>query len=318
MEHSLLYSLSSESKKIPLITTKIRAALELMRPANIITAFADILAGFAAAGGVMMFADGAFVVTPGAVGWLLLSTFGLYGGGVVFNDVFDAELDAKERPERAIPSGRFSLQGAVFLGAILLLSGIGFAFFVNETAGFLAVAIALCALFYDAKAKHSVLWGPLFMGLCRGGNLLLGCAVVPALLPQLWFLALLPLAYIGSITLISRGEVGGGSKRSGYLALGLVILVIGGLVALAFLPDFSLIPSAGFILLFAAVVVPAFLYAARRPEAEQIRKAVKRGVISLVLMNSALAAGFAGLFSGLIILMLFALSIMISKMFAVT
>lgn len=77
---------------------KIRAFLELMRPANIVTAFADILAGFAVAGGVISFTGETSLITPDGLGWLLLSTFGLYGGGVVFNDVFDAELDAKERP----------------------------------------------------------------------------------------------------------------------------------------------------------------------------------------------------------------------------
>ena len=29
---------------------------------------------------------------------------------MVLNDVFDAEVDARERPERPIPSGRVSLQ----------------------------------------------------------------------------------------------------------------------------------------------------------------------------------------------------------------
>src|SRR5690625_7929872 len=87
---------------------KARAALELMRPANIITAFADILAGFAAAGGVLALTSSGFDLEPDGVGWLLLATFGLYGGGIVFNDVFDASIDAEERPERAIPSGRIS------------------------------------------------------------------------------------------------------------------------------------------------------------------------------------------------------------------
>ena len=32
----------------------------------------------------------------------------LYAAGMVLNDAFDAELDARERPERPIPSGRIS------------------------------------------------------------------------------------------------------------------------------------------------------------------------------------------------------------------
>ena len=72
--------------------------LRLTRPANIVTAIADILAGVAISG----FLRDGHDYTP--VLWLVLSTVGLYGGGVVFNDVFDAKLDAVERPERPIPS----------------------------------------------------------------------------------------------------------------------------------------------------------------------------------------------------------------------
>src|SRR5699024_7457278 len=92
--------------------TQLRAYGELMRPANIVTAFADILAGFAAVGGAIAVSGWSLSADPAGLGWLLLSTFGLYGGGVVLNDVFDADLDATERPERAIPSGRVSRKGA--------------------------------------------------------------------------------------------------------------------------------------------------------------------------------------------------------------
>lgn len=168
---------------------KIRAYLELMRPANIVTAFADILAGFAVAGGAINFSGEAALFSPEGLGWLLLSTFGLYGGGVVFNDVFDAELDSQERPERAIPSGRVSKLQASILGTLLHLVGVITAFQVNQTAGFIAIAIAIMTIIYDSKAKHSVIFGPLFMGLCRGGNLLIGVSIVPGMLFQSWFLA---------------------------------------------------------------------------------------------------------------------------------
>src|SRR5690349_14326443 len=69
--------------------------LQLMRPANVVTANADVLAGFAAA-------SGGWSKLP----WLLAATCGLYAGGVVLNDVFDSALDQSERPERPIPSGR--------------------------------------------------------------------------------------------------------------------------------------------------------------------------------------------------------------------
>lgn len=297
---------------------KIRACLELMRPANIVTAFADILAGFAIAGGAVSFSAETTLFAPEGIVWLLLSTFGLYGGGVVFNDVFDAELDAKERPERAIPSGRVSKLQASLVGFLLHLVGVIAAFQVNTTAGFIAIIIAILTIIYDSKAKHSVVFGPFFMGLCRGGNLLLGVSIVPGIVFQSWYLALIPIVYIASITLISRGEVSGGNKMHGYIAVGMLTAVIIALIIFTFIPEYSLLTALPFLLLFLWMVFPAYLNAAINPEALTIRNAVKRGVLSLIFLNSVIAAGFSGLFLGLIVACLFPLSIFLSKLFAVT
>src|SRR5262245_22373350 len=124
--------------KAPLRESAVWPYLQLMRPANIVTAMADILAGFAAAGRL----------TLAPLPWLLLATIGLYGGGVVMNDVFDRDLDAVERPERPLPSGRATLRGAAVLGVALLLVGIAAASVVSRTSSLLALAIAALALLY--------------------------------------------------------------------------------------------------------------------------------------------------------------------------
>ncbi|NBC64957.1 MAG: UbiA-like protein EboC [Bacteroidetes bacterium] len=289
-----------------------------MRPANNVTAFADILAGFAVAGGVIIFTGEAVLFSHEGLWWLLLSTFGLYGGGVVFNDVFDAELDAVERPERAIPSGLVTKFQASLLGTLLHLIGVITAFQVNQTAGFIAITIAILTIIYDSKAKHSVVFGPLFMGLCRGGNLLLGISIVPGILFQSWFLAFIPIVYIASITLISRGEVSGGNKMHGYIAVGMLTTVMIALLIFTFIPEYSLLTALPFLLLFAWMVFPAYLNAAINPEALTIKNAVKRGVLSLIFLNSVIAAGFSGLILGLIVALLFPISLLFSKLFAVT
>lgn len=299
---------------------KILSFIELMRPANIITAFADILAGYAAVGGVLIF-DGMLPdlsPDPLGLGLLLLATFGLYGGGVVFNDLFDAELDAEERPERPIPSGRVSRTGAFILGSLLLLAGAFFAFQAHYISGILALGIALFALVYDKWAKHSALWGPLFMGSCRGGNLLLGASILPALLPQVWFIGLIPVAYIGAITLVSQGEVHGGSRRTGFAALGLIASVVLALALLSVLPGYSLLAALPFLLLLGGMVLPPFFKAARTPDPEKIRSAIKKGVLSLIILNSTIAAGFAGIGFGILVLILLPVSLLFSRLFAVT
>lgn len=297
---------------------KFKAALELMRPANIITAFADILAGFAAVGGVLYISPSMIEISPDGLGWLLLATFGLYGGGIVFNDLFDASIDAKERPERPIPSGRFSRLEASVLGMLLFLIAVVSAFQVTATALVLAIGIMVFAILYDAWAKHSVILGPLFMGICRGGNLLLGGSLLPVALMDIWFIALIPVLYISAITLISRGEVEGGSRTHGIIAFVMILIVISVIPLLSIFLEFSFLTSLPFLLLFAWMVLPAFWTASQTLQAEAIRKAVKRGVVSLVIFNSILAAGFAGWIPGLIVLLLFPISLGVAKLFAVT
>src|SRR3546814_2974603 len=70
------------------------------------------------------------------------------------------------------------------------------------------------------------------MGLCRGLNLLLGVSILPAALNGIWYVAVVPILYISAITMISRGEVHGSSKKPLYGAIALYSLVI--LMILAF------------------------------------------------------------------------------------
>jgi 4-hydroxybenzoate polyprenyltransferase len=288
----------------------------MMRPANIVTAWADILVGYAAAGLVLTHIPGP--ATWVSLLWLLLATTGLYGGGVVFNDVFDAELDAQERPERPIPSGRASLTEGMALGAALLLLGIVAALQVSLLSGMLAGAIALAALLYDAFSKHNPLLGPLNMGLCRGGNWLLGLSVVPSMLSQHGLIAGVPLVYIAAITVMSRGEVTGGRRSTSGMALLLLAGVAIALVGLAPLADYHLWSMAPFGGVWLALVLPAFVRATSTPSAELIRTAVRTGVISLIALDAAIAAGFSHWIYGLCILALLPLSRLLAQSFSVT
>ena len=286
------------------------AYLQLMRPANITTAWADILLGYAAAGIVGL--------NLATLGWLILATTGLYGGGVVFNDVCDAKLDEVERPERPIPSGRASLAGAIALGTILLALGIVAAAMVSSLSAVLALAIAITALLYDKWGKHQTFLGPVNMGMCRGGNLLLGVSAVSGAISDRWYLALIPIIYIAAITAISQGEVYGGKKITGIVAIALIALVIGSIFALAMLPEYTLLISLPFLTLFIALVLPPFVTAAVNPSPQLIQTAVKAGVLSLIVLDATIAAGFSNWIYGLSVLALLPLSRLLAKMFAVT
>jgi len=289
--------------------------LRLMRPANIVTSVADVLAGIAISG----FRPSEALQPQNLLPILLLgfSTVGLYGGGVVFNDVFDAALDKIERPERPIPAGLITIREAAGLGALMLIAGIIAAAFTSLTSGILAFLVALSALLYDKWGKHHSFLGPLNMGLCRGFNLLLGVSIVPHAVNTWWFLALVPVIYIASITMISRGEVHGGSRSILYTASVFYIIVISLILYFA-LTKGGMLFALIFLLPFAWMIFRPLLKAIKEPIGKNIGKAVKAGVLALILMNAAWAAAFGALYLALVIILLLPLSLKLGKIFAVT
>ena len=311
--------------------------LRLMRPANIITAITDILAGVAIAGsmisityyggapgtslGRLFLANLSTDLIPSIL-WLILSTVGLYGGGVVLNDVFDAALDKKERPERPIPSGLIPRKHAAIFGIILLVTGVAAAALSSQDGIFslsakLAAGIAIASVCYDKWTKHSNFFGPLNMGLCRALNLLLGMSLMPFAVGLYWLVAIIPMVYIVAVTMISRGEVHGGKKTTLYAAMVLYLFVILTIV-LASYQRSTVYNTMPIVLIFILLIFPSLVYAIQKPEGTRVRTAVKSGVIALIAMNSAWAAAFGDIYFALLILLLFPLSLLLSRLFAVT
>jgi 4-hydroxybenzoate polyprenyltransferase len=280
--------------------------LQLLRPANVVTAVADILAGYAIAGAgqrITLF-------------WLAAASACLYAGGVVLNDVFDRDVDRKERPERPIPSGRVTAGSAATLGAALLVVGVFLAAAVNPTAAIVAALTALAVLLYDGWTKRFALAGPVNMGLCRGLNLLLGIAAVPAALEQAWMLGFLPVIYITAVTALSRGEVHGGQRGVAAFALISLTVVLAAAFGLA-----GVARSWAGLVLVAALgwrVLPPFAAVYRSPDPGHIRAAIRTGVLSLVLLDAAIGATYRGPLYGLLILATGVVAGALARVFAVT
>jgi 4-hydroxybenzoate polyprenyltransferase len=308
----------------------VRAYLELIRPGNVATALADVLAGFAVAG----------LANPRALPWLLAATACLYAGGITLNDVFDRHLDAHERPERPIPSGRVPPRAATWLGTLLLATGVAAARVASQEAMVVAALICSSVLIYDSWGKHWMFLGPINMGLCRALNLILGMAAVPAVIPANWPLACIALTYIAAVTALSRGEVGGGKRPVAIVALvllGLVVLALLGLSigigpaqlgtlwgalkqggsvgsGLSSLHPFGVLLSA----FLAWRVLPPFWRALASPGPATIRVAVRTGVLSLVLVDAVIAAAYAGMIYSLAVLTTALLAAWLARRFAVT
>jgi 4-hydroxybenzoate polyprenyltransferase len=285
-----------------------RAYLELLRPANVATALADVLAGFAVAG----------LVERAALPWLLGATACLYGGGIVLNDVCDRHLDARERPERPIPSGRVPAAHAAALAAVLLLSGVLLAAAANATAARVAAALAGLVVLYDTWGKHRGLFGPVNMGGCRALNLWLGMAAAPGTIGGHGWLGLIPLAYISAVTALSRGEVAGGKRGIAAYALISLGFVLIALLALTLSPGHR--SPAGLLLtvVLGWRVLPPFWNAWKAPQPAAIRHAIRTGVLSLVLVDAVIGAGYGGAVFSLAILTTAVLAGWLARMFSVT
>ena len=277
----------------------VRAYAQLLRLPNVFTALADVAMGFLVAGG-----------TPGdwpALLTLGVASAGLYLAGMVLNDWFDAELDARERPSRPIPSGRISLAAAGRLGWTLLAAGVAAGWLAGLIAGRVApglVATGLAALVvaYDGWFKPTPL-APLAMGGCRLLNVLLGMSAAAAApwLPYQWLVAGGIGLYIAGVTWFARTEATDSGRSQ--LALGTLAMLVGiGLVAwypswrAPLDPQLDPTPERWdlFWLVVAAMVVWRCVRAIADPRPLVVQAAVKNCILSLIVIDAGATLATAG------------------------
>ena len=177
----------------------LRSLIELVRAPAALSVPGDVVAG-AAAGGVL---------GPRTAG-LAAASVCLYWSGMAANDWADRELDAVERPERPIPSGRITPPQALGIAAGLSAAGVALAALAGGRRA-LAVALPLAGAVwaYDLRAKNTAA-GPAMMAACRGLDVLLGAAPGRAVraLPA----ALTVAAHTSTVTALSRREVSGADR----------------------------------------------------------------------------------------------------------
>ena len=214
--------------------SKLAAWGRLLRLPNLLTVPGDVLAGFLLATSTAALSrTNLLLAIPAA---LLL-----YAAGLILNDLFDYAEDLLDRPQRPLPSRAISREAA---GAVALI----FLWIAGFTAGIfdalpVAVPLILCLVVYDAGLKRIPILGPLLMGACRAGNLLLGAAAAAdagRLAPAPVAAAVLLGLYIAAVTHLARHEAEPGAtftpRRIGRL-LGLLI-PLQALLCVAALPRF--------------------------------------------------------------------------------
>jgi len=178
------------------------AWIEILRPPNLFTVPGDPVAGFFLAScGVLL--NGSAVVVPAAVALLA------YVSGLVGNDVADFRVDAAERPERPLPSGRVSRPAAVVAMAVAAAAAVGVSLLGGWRLCAAACALLAAVFLYNFALKTRAVLGPLAMGLCRGLSFLMGAVATgwtPVPTDRIPACAVGLLLYVAAVTWIARDE----------------------------------------------------------------------------------------------------------------
>ncbi|MFC6753787.1 geranylgeranylglycerol-phosphate geranylgeranyltransferase [Halorubrum tibetense] len=147
----------------------LRGGLELTRPANCIAA------------GVLT-AIGAFVAGIGDAGdattIAVVTTVLAVAAGNAINDYFDREIDAINRPDRAIPRGAVSPRGALAFSAVLFAAAVVLAVQLPPTAIAIAAINLVALVTYTTVFKGTPGLGNALVAYLVGSTFLFGGAAV--------------------------------------------------------------------------------------------------------------------------------------------
>ncbi len=282
------------------------AWLRIIRIPNLATAAADALAGYLVIAGLRELAW-----PPAACGLAVAAVVALYAAGIVFNDVCDAELDRRERPERPLPSGAIDSRAAAIAAGGLGVAGLflaGGASYQTASPWPAAVAAILagCIWLYDRHAKGTSL-GPIVMGTCRSLAWLVGMTAAGG--PNEIYEWLIPAGmglYVAGITLYARDEAAESQQRNTLMA-GTVVTLLGLVVAAGFvwLPEREPIelaagaqmPVTTWLLLWSVIGTSIFYRMAEGiadTEPRRIRFAVGNAIMSIITLDAVLVLAACG------------------------
>ena len=327
----------------PTRSNQIFAWMQLVRFPNAFTVIADVLAG-------AMMAHGTWMPWP-LIATIVLSAVTMYWAGMILNDLFDIEKDRVQNRGRPLVDGRISVLSARAVGYALMLGGVlatlaTTLFYGPSQASHLqaeheqwlrfstplvAIFLAISIWLYDGPLKATA-FGPILMGLCRVGSLLLGISIgwwlepsQPWNAPHLWMAAIGHGIYVMGITWAARREAE--AKQTWTLGFGWSMSILG----IAMLASVSLFAPTGTHLRLAAptsypiaITLLALPWARRAlfsvisPSPSTIQAAVKQAILSIIFFDAMLALQFGGPWPAITICALIIPAMMLGRYFRST
>ena len=292
--------------------SSIKNYLLLIRLPNLFTLPSNILLGF------ILVSTFTLTITS-VIQILMLVTIStlLYCVGLVLNDLFDYEIDRKERPNRPIASGKISRKLAIIIATIFTAIALTLSSLVSVTTFSISVFLLAIIFGYDKYLKRTNA-GPFTIAAARVTNVILGTSAnINSVhnFPQnilLVFVLTITFGYVTLIGFLSRYEVQGFSPN---IKTYLIPVTIAGIVSSILV--FNLIglfkyESLLILALFSYIMIRA-IYNIHKKDSAGIQQSIKLMILSIIVLDSIFLTGIGGLAIGLPVLILLAPLVILAK-----
>lgn len=293
----------------------IKDYLVLVRLPNLFTLPSNILVGMATVSSL------AFTLTS-FTQFLLLVTISvlLYCVGIVLNDLYDFDIDKKERPNRPLPSGKISRRSAIVLVAIFSTLALILSLQVSFSTLVISSILFSVIFGYDKYLKNTHA-GPFTIASARVMNILLGTSVSLrsvdsySQIVTLTFVLIITFVYVSLIGFISRYEVHGFSDNTKLLLPPAIVATVISSIILFSLMGFFKLESLIILSLFSFIMIISFSRIYRR-DSGRTQQIVRNMILSIIVLDSTFLTGIIGIELGLVVLTLMApLLVLANKMY---
>jgi hypothetical protein len=287
-----------------------RDYLILVRLPNLFTLPSNILVGFVI---VSALTQTTYVQV------LLLVTISIlhYCVGIILNDLYDFNIDKKERPYRPLPSGKISRKIAIALAIIFSFLALTLSLIVGIPTLVIS-SILLATIFgYDKYLKNT--WAGTFtIASARVMNIMLGVSVninSASSNPQfviLTFVLTITFVYVSLIGYMSRYEILGFSNNVKLFLTPAVIAMIISSIILFTLTGFFKYDSLIILALFSFIMTMTF-HKIHKKDSLGIQQIIQNMILSIIVLDSTFLSGIRGIEIGLIVLVLLAPLLVFAK-----
>ena len=289
--------------------------LLLIRLPNLFTLPSNILLGF------VLVTTFTLTITS-AVQILILIAIStlLYCVGLVLNDLFDYEIDKKERPNRPLASGKISRKIAIIIVTTFTAIALILSLLVSVTSFGISVLLLVIIFGYDKYLKNTNA-GPFTIAAARVTNVILGSSAniigVDNFTQNIPFMFVISITFVcvSLIGFLSRYEVQGFNENIKSYLIPIIIAGIVSSILVFNLIGFFKHESLLILALFSFIMAKA-IYKIHKKDSTGIQQTIQLMILSIIVLDSIFLTGIAGLTVGAPVLILLApLLILARKMY---